>query len=78
MVGKPEVIRVGPIGNDKSASVELSRKLGSVRCMQILLAVHKSRSGKSSGRSQFHLDLNSDNRTSPRFGPPNEPPVRFR
>jgi hypothetical protein len=30
IVRKPEVIQVGPIGNDKSASVDLSKLLGSV------------------------------------------------
>ena len=46
IVGKPEVATVGPIGNDKSANVEVSRMLGSVRCIQTLLAVPKSGSGK--------------------------------
>jgi hypothetical protein len=35
------------IGNEKSASVELSRMLGSVRCIGTLLAVPKSACGKS-------------------------------
>jgi hypothetical protein len=51
MVGKPEVAPVGPIGNDKSASVELSRMLGSFPCIQTRLAV-QSGSGKSANRKQ--------------------------
>src|SRR5258708_12789312 len=45
------------IGTRKSASVELSRMLSSFRCIQTLLAVQKSGSGKSANRKQFNRRL---------------------
>jgi hypothetical protein len=49
-----EVIQFGVvrISTGKSASVELSRMLGSFRCIQTLLAVQKSGSGESANRKQ--------------------------
>jgi hypothetical protein len=49
------VVIASTVSPDKSRSVELSRMLGSVRCIQTLLAVQKSASGKFGASSPLRL-----------------------